>query len=271
MNQRIWINIFLLVVIISLSTTIFFKKDKINDEFIILSNIDPNNIEKIEIQRKALDTLSFNKKEGEWYIDLPFKFRANPNRIESILNLLTTKSYKKLKLDEVDIAQFDLRDPRVILTLNNYEFSFGTTNPIDQKRYILFGQEIYLTNDFLFPQLMVSFEFFLETKLLPDNINITSIKFPQYEIQKNDNKWVSTKTDHSEEKIKDLVSKWEKATSLSISKYEKKDSKGIVSVQTYSGKKINFSIIETEPYLILAREDIGIQYNMGIDNIYNVF
>ena len=33
MNQRIWINIFLLVVIISLSTTIFFKKDKINDEF----------------------------------------------------------------------------------------------------------------------------------------------------------------------------------------------------------------------------------------------
>ena len=154
MNQRIWINIFLLVVIISLSTTIFFKKDKINDEFIILSNIDPNNIEKIEIQRKALDTLSFNKKEGEWYIDLPFKFRANPNRIESILSLLKTESYKKLKLDEVDIAQFDLRDPRVILTLNNYEFSFGTTNPIDQKRYILFGQEIYLTNDFLFPQLM---------------------------------------------------------------------------------------------------------------------
>ena len=118
---------------------------------------------------------------------------------------------------------------------------------------------------------MVSFEFFLETKLLPDNINITSIKFPKYEIQKNDNKWVSTKTDHSEEKIKDLVSKWEKATSLSISKYEKKDSKGIVSVQTYSGKKINFSIIETEPYLILAREDIGIKYNMGIDNIYNMF
>ena len=271
MNQRIWINIFLLVVIISLSTTIFFKKDKINDEFIILSNIDPNNIEKIEIQRKALDTLSFNKKEGEWYIDLPFKFRANPNRIESILSLLKTESYKKLKLDEVDIAQFDLRDPRVILTLNNYEFSFGTTNPIDQKRYILFDQEIYLTNDFLFPQLMVSFEFFLETKLLPDNINITSIKFPEYEIQKNENKWTSTKKDHNKEKIKDLVSKWKKATALSINKYEKKDNEGIISILRSSGEKINFAIIETEPYLILAREDIGIQYNMGIDNIYNVF
>ena len=94
MNQRIWINIFLLVVIISLSTTIFFKKDKINDEFIILSNIDPNNIEKIEIQRKALDTLSFNKKEGEWYIDLPFKFKANRNRIESILTSLKLNHIK---------------------------------------------------------------------------------------------------------------------------------------------------------------------------------
>ena len=202
---------------------------------------------------------------------MPFKFKANPNRIESILSLLTTKSYKKLKLDEVDIAQFDLRDPRVILTLNNYEFSFGTTNPIDQKRYILFGQEIYLTNDFLFPQLMVSFEFFLETKLLPDNINITSIKFPEYEIQKNENKWTSTKKDHNKEKIKDLVSKWEKATALSINKYEKKDNEGIISILRSSGERINFAIIETEPYLILAREDIGIQYNMGSDNTHNMF
>lgn len=271
MNQRIWINIFLLVVIISLSATIFLSKDKTSDEFIILSKIDPNNIEKIKIQRKALDTLSFNKKEGKWYIDLPFKFKANPNRIESILNLLTTKSYKKLKLDEVDIAQFDLREPRVILTLNNYEFSFGTTNPIDQKRYILFDQEIYLTNDFLFPQLMVSFEFFLETKLLPDNINITSIKFPEYEIQKNENKWTSTKKDHNKEKIKDLVSKWEKAIALSVNQYEKKDNEGIISILNSSGERINFAIIETEPYLILAREDIGIQYNMGSDNTHNMF
>ena len=74
-----------------------------------------------------------------------------------------------------------------------------------------------------------------------------------------------------EEKIKDLVSKWEKATALSINKYEKKDNEGIISILRSSGEKINFAIIETEPYLILAREDIGIQYNMGIDNIYNMF
>ena len=50
-----------------------------------------------------------------------------------------------------------------------------------------------------------------------------------------------------------------------------KDNEGIISILNSSGERINFAIIETEPYLILAREDIGIQYNMGSDNTHNMF
>ena len=175
-----------------------------------------------------------------------------------------------------------------ILTLNNYEFSFGTTNPIDQKRYILFGQEIYLTNDFLFPQLMVSFEFFLETKLLPDNINITSIKFPQYEIQKNDNKWVSTETDHSEEKIKQCLVYGDKKNylvALIVVDSENKNDSTIGSIIENLNKKLSiiekikkFKLIEDEftidnglmtPTLKLKRKKIIEKYEQDLEKLYS--
>ena len=63
-------------------------------------------------------------------------------------------------MDKVDIEKFELRSPKVILRLDENEFLFGTTNPIDQKRYIIFDKTMHLIDDYLFPQLMVNVFFF---------------------------------------------------------------------------------------------------------------
>ena len=94
MNKRIWVNIFLFVVVILLSIIILSENDKIKKVQPSLSAISPDNILKIEIIKKNHKTLSFNKRNGEWEIDDPLKFRVNPLRIKSILNILKTKSYK---------------------------------------------------------------------------------------------------------------------------------------------------------------------------------
>jgi len=268
-NKRIWINIFLFVVVILLSIIILSEKDKIEEELPSLSTIDPNNISKIEVLRKNLETLSFSKNEDEWKIDSPLQFQANSARIKSILNILTTKSYKTFNLN--DISQFDLRSPRVILKLDKDNFSFGTTNPIDQKRYILFNETVHLIDDYLFPQLMVNAFFFVDTKLLPKNIDISSIEFPDNKFQKDNDKWVSSTNKYNEEEIIKIVSKWDKAIAVSVSEYKKGEDEGMVSVQALSGEKINFIIVKTGPYLILGREDIGIQYTLGGDDAIQMF
>ena len=38
-----------------------------------------------------------------------------------------------------------------------------------------------------------------------------------------------------------------------------------------SGQEINFAIVATAPYLILGREDLGIQYNMSTDDAKQMF
>ena len=147
MNQRIWINIFLLVIIFVLSAIIFSNKNEIEDELLPLSSINPKSIININVQRKNLDNLSFSKSNGVWNMITPFQFQANKARIESILKILETKSYNQFNLDEVDIAQFALRSPAVILELNKNKFSFGTNNPINQRRYILFNKKIHMIDD----------------------------------------------------------------------------------------------------------------------------
>ena len=271
MNQRIWINISLLVVIFVLSVIIFFNKNEIEDELLPLSSINPKSIININVQRKNLDNLFFSKSDGVWNMITPLQFQANRARIESILKILETKSYNQFNLDEVDIAQFALRSPAVILELNENKFSFGTNNPINQRRYILFNKKIHMIDDFHFPQLTTNAAYFAETKLLPDKANIISITFPEYTIQLNNGKWQASIPEYDEEKVKQIINKWKKISAISVSKYEKQEGQKTITINSLSGQEINFAIVATAPYLILGREDLGIQYNMGMDDAKQMF
>ena len=270
-NQRIWINISLLVIIFVLSVIIFFNKNEIEDELLPLSSINPKSIININVQRKNLDNLFFSKSDGVWNMITPLQFQANRARIESILKILETKSYKQFNLDEVDIAQFALRSPAVILELNENKFSFGTNNPINQRRYILFNKKIHMIDDFHFPQLTTNAAYFAETKLLPDKANIISITFPEYTIRLNNGKWQTSIPEYDEEKVKQIINKWKEISAISVSKYEKQEGQKTITINSMSGQEINFVIVATAPYLILGREDLGIQYNMGMDDAKQMF
>ena len=283
MNKRIWVNILLLIFVILLSIIILSDIDNIESQTSSLSTLDPNTISTIEIQRKNLETLAFNKSNDKWEIISPVQIQANLIRIASILNILRTKSYKEIKLNDIDIAQFDLRDPKVILKLDQNNFQFGTTNPIDQKRYVLFNETIHLIDDYLFAQLMVSVYFFSENKLLPDDKKIVSIQFPDYKIYKNNGQWISTKKDDDDEKLKNIIKTWENAIAVTVDKYQlnsgsseedcysSKSCNPTISVETLSGEIFSFSIEKEKPNLILGKELSGIQYKIADDDAIQMF
>ena len=271
MNQRICINIFLLVIIFVLSAIIFSNKNEIEDELLPLSSINPKSIININVQRKNLDNLSFSKSNGVWNMITPFQFQANKARIESILKILEIKSYKKFNFDEVDIAQFALISPAIVLELNENKFSFGTNNPINQRRYILFNKKIHMVDDFHFPQLTTNATYFAETKLLPDKTNIISIQFPEYTIQLNNGKWQASIPEYNEGKAKQIINKWRGVIAVSVNKYEKQEGQKIITINSTSENEINFAIVATAPHLILGREDLGIQYNMDMNDTKQMF
>ena len=266
MNKRIWVNIGLLAFIVLLYSVLTIPDEKDNQELPLLTNIDPNKITKIEVIRSELDDFIFEKQGDAWRMISPLMLQANNARINAMLRILKMESHGQLNSTEVDLQKFNLAEPAITIKLNDHAFQFGNTDAIDQRRYVLFDNNIHLTNDSLYAQLTTNAAFFADPKLLPMNIEINAIQFPDNKIELIDKQWrMQTLVDIKPEQLKRIAFSWQEATALSVSKYSAPEDASIISLSFSSGVTIKFIIVATEPHLILGRKDLGIQYHMGSD------
>ena len=267
MDKRTWINIGLLASIFLLSIYITVSDKQAPKELPHLSDIDAKTISHIEIVRKDLETLSFDKKGADWYMQSPLQFKANPARINAMLRLLNVESHGTLNPTEVDLARFELAEPKLILKLDDHEFQFGNTDAIDQRRYVMFDNKINMINDSLYQQLMTNAAFFADTRLLKEGTEVTAIEFPKNKIEKKDNTWqMQTLMDIKPDQLQSTALAWQDAVAISASRYEQPETESLVKVTTKDNQTITFVIVKTEPHLILGRKDLGIEYHMGSDD-----
>jgi len=265
-NKRLWINIGLFAFIIFLAIILINTGKETKQELPLLSTVDQNNIVQIKVLRKELEDFIFSKQGEAWHMDSPLQFRANGSRINAMLRMLNVASRSQLNLAEVNLEAIGLADPAIVMKLNDHEFKFGTTEAIDNYRYVLFNDEIHLTNDFLYHQLMTNAAFFADTRLLPEKMEFVSIQFPENKIELIDGQWqLQTLMDISPDQLKRIVFNWKNSAAISTSKYEEPETESIIKISSANNVSIQFVIVSTEPHLILGRKDIGIQYNMAGD------
>jgi uncharacterized protein DUF4340 len=264
-DKRLWINIGLLAFIILMSVVLINTEEEIQ-ELPRLSTIDHNDIIQIQVLRKDKEDYIFSKQGEAWQMNSPQQFRANISRINAMLRILNIESHSQLDPAKTDLKAIGLTDPAVVMKLNDHEFKFGNTDAIDHHRYVLFNGKIYLTNDFLYHQLMANTEFFADTRLLPEKMELNSIQFPENKIELIDGQWhVSPLLNISPDQLKRIVSNWKNSSAISTSKYEAPETESIIKISSADNVSIQFVIVSTEPHLILGRKDIGIQYNMASD------
>ena len=115
-------------------------------------------------------------------------------------------------------------------------------------------------------QLTTNATFFADPKILPTDMKIDAIQFPSNRMELINDNWQTQKLiDMEPEQLKKIVFSWNEATAVSVSKYMKPVKKSSITVSSSDGITIKFFIVSTKPYLILGREDIGIQYHLGND------
>lgn len=266
MDKRIWVNVGLLVFIVILSAVLLLPEDVAEQELPRLSNIESNTITKIEVLRKNLDNFVFNKQGETWHMSSPQQFLANNTRINAMLHILNAESHGQLNPADVDLARFDLVDPAITVKFNDHSFQLGNTDAIDQRRYVLFNGKIHLVNDSLYAQLTTNAAFFADTKILPLDMDINAIQFPDNKIELIGGIWRTQKLmDISPEQLKRIVFSWNNAVAISVSKYAAPEAAPSIMVSSSNNRAIKFVIVASEPNLILGRKDLGIQYHLGSD------
>ncbi len=267
MDKRTKTNILLLGLIVLL---LFISTGIDKEEQVVLnrvSNIDAGTITDIRVSRKNGEDYVFIKQADGWHMQSPLQYLANETRINAMLRMLKAESHAELEPAAVQLARFELDDPDVTLQLNEHVFRFGNTDGIDQRRYVLFNDKIYMVNDFLYQQLETNAEFFADTRLLKQGAKIATLAFPDNTLQQIDGVWqMQQPIDIKPGQIERLVYSWENAVAISVSSYKEPETDIPITITTADNRTLPFNIVDTDPHLILGRKDLGLQYHMGSDD-----
>lgn len=266
MSLRVSINLILLISVIGLAIFLGINKEQemVRQE-LTLTDIHPDSIHVIHIERRDLDDIIFQKQDGHWIMQSPFNLSANPARIKVMLKLLQAHSYDHFSAPDNDLTPYMLAVPAVSILLNDTRIAFGDTNPLEEKlRYVLVKDTVHIINDSLFHVLQTSATFFLSPKLIPPDAAIKTIHLPELTIDNTENGKVSGA--HNQ-----IINAWKQVESVYVRRYEEMEPIDNIKLELTSGEIIEFIILSSRPNLILARPDMGIQYHISNTVSDNLF
>lgn len=226
--------------------------------------IDPTSIKNITISQPGKHAVLLAKLKSGWWLEQPFRVHANRLRINSILRVTRYPSEPPFSAQETELARLGLDDHALRLSLDNHQFKFGKTDPINNKRYVMYNDMVYLLEDDLYFQLRQDPYFFAGTKLVPSSSEIIQLDFPHVTLVREGDNWsVIPKQAMENDNAGLLAERWQNAEATVLNPYSGSTSLGTVTLHLKNDKPVAFDIASLSPTLILARTNLGIQYFMG--------
>jgi len=269
MNSRNLVNLLLLVTLIAFASFYIHKKNQ-SVEIKRLTTLDISEITNIKIPREDGTEILFEKTaisngQSEWQMRRPYQMKAHQFRINSLLGLTQTPVDKIYNASTLELSQYALDKPRAQIYFNDTLISFGKSSPVNNKRYLMTGSQLTLLEDQIYPLVSAQPTTFIDLNLLNTGHDIIAIKTPDIYLTKNDSGlWVTQpEMQLNADEIHSLLEDWKNLQAFAVHRYMKRKQLGEIIITT-KDQQIIFEISDDDPWLILARPDLGIEYH--IDN-----
>ncbi len=263
------LNLVLFVFVIALASSIYFSEEQ-NNELEKISTTDKNNIHSITIQHKHNTTRLSRQQDGHWQITQPVSISANDFRINSVLKLINAPVHNKYSVEQVDLKKIGLDKPDTTIKLNGESIAFGIINPATKLRYVQKGNHIYTIEDVYYPLLSSSFGTLVSLNLLPTNSEITKLILINQTISRDEKGLWQSNIDISADKINETLEHWQDDQAFGVHEYMQRNSLGEVFIYIKDKPPISFLITDTDPWLILARPELGLEYHLDIEAYNNL-
>jgi len=260
------LNLLLLVILLSLATTIYFSEETDN-RLPLLTDADPGSITTINIQHNDSSTSINRQADDHWQITQPINIAANNFRISSILKLLNAPVHNRYTLDEVDLDKIGLKNPKTTVRLDAYSIAFGMTNPATNLRFVRLGDAVYTIEDVYFPLLTSFFGTLVSLNLLPPDSQIEKLILLNQTIARDDQGRWQSNIDITADNMVNTIQRWQSQQAFGIHQYMQRKPLGEAFIYL-KGKEqpIDFVVTDTDPWLIIARPELGLEYHLDIEN-----
>lgn len=221
MNRKL-LNFLLLGLILGLVALIYFEPGKTPTELNLLTSISVEQIETITIENPTQDELSFVKRDDHWHLIKPFNVPVRDYQVDSLLKLVTTPSYWTTASTEGNSAEFGFDKPRNRVQLGETWFEFGTTHPIEPKRYVRVGGNIHLVDDHFYHHTGVDWTGWAEKKLVPPGAKLVSVRFFDRLLKQTEKGW-QLEPAQAEKDAAQLMGVWEYAAAFALEEIKEVD------------------------------------------------
>lgn len=272
MSSRMLLNLALLAAVAVLALVAWFEPGKERPaEPPPITALDKDQVQRIRIERRDKDTVILIRDGGHWRMERPIRAPAAEFRVDAILRLARETSHARFPVADGELAKFKLEKPMVRLFLDQVEIDFGTTEPIDGRRYVRVGDTVHLITDaYYYHHLTADAPDLVSTRLLPPDARPVEIVLPGLVLQRgDDDTWKLTpeRDDVSADDIHALVDEWRRARALWVERDEGDgEPQGRIRVRIEGSEApIEFQITGREPDLVLTRKDLGLRYRVAAD------
>ena len=125
------------------------------------------------------------------------------------------------------------------------------------------NNKMSLLLDQTYPLVSAQAASFVDLSLISERSNITTIKLPELNLSKDENGlWISIPENKlNTEQIQELVKQWRTVQAFSVHRYLQRKQLGNIDIYI-DNKPVSFIISDDDPWLIIARPDLNIEYHL---------
>ncbi len=275
MNTKNILNILLVLIVTALAAIIYYSEEE-STLLEQLTNIDPSSVNKITIKHNNHTTLINRQRQNQWLITRPVNIEANNFRINSIIKLINAPIHKHYKLNEIDLNKTGLSNSKTQVTFDNITFTFGGINPATGLRYIKLNNQVATIEDVYYPLLSSHYGTLVSLNLLPTdttvaNSGIEKLILLNQTISQDENGLWQSNAKSTADAIAKTIDHWQHDQAFGVHEYLQRKLLGEVYIYIKDQPQpITYILTDDDPWLILARPDLGLEYHIDIKSYKNL-
>ena len=263
------LNLVLSIIVITLAIVIYYSEEP-NIQLDRLTDSDVNSINSIIIQNNKNEATLIKKTE-RWEFTQPISVAANNFRINSLLKLLNAPVHNQYPIDEVNLADTGLEKSATKISFDGQEITFGIDNAATGLRYIQLNNYVYTIEDVYYPLISSNFSTLVSFNLLPNDSHIKKLILKNQTITKDSPGLWQSNIDMTADNINKAIDDWKHAQAFGVHEYIKREELGEVFIYLENEQEpITYIIADDDPWLILARPELGLEYHLNIEAYNNL-
>ena len=268
MKSRLLLNVCLALVLAGLAYYVAYRPhepQQVTSSRLV--TVDRKAVATIEVEKHKEFVLKLEKRSDTWFVNAPFRARANSDSVDLILDI--SEATSSSSISNTNDAEYGFDAPTYRLNLNDQTIIFGKVNELINEQYVRTMSDTFLVRTHFGYNLPYTPEKIVSEKILGPEEHPISFDFGDWHAAKTNGEWkLSGATNLSSREIEIWASGWRITSAINVetSRENNESSARMMKVGFEDGKTVSFTFIQHDRGFSIDRSDEDIRYNVGTES-----